>query len=232
MFAVPILFRCAGIAMLFYLSLSITTGARGNTIQELIRQLGNEQFTKREDAVKALIQLSLKETESGKTIDALLAAESHTDPEIQMRATLTMWLIYLRIEAGKGAPKHGISFKSKLMSIQKKLRVCPMVADIENGSVAGKSNLQKGDIILGINGTRFDGEDGTTELTKFLNQQREGSVLSIEFYRKTDGGRETSTTTFTLGEASKVEILPHDKEIEVFRLWLSRLRSEKEAPSE
>ncbi|MGB0992631.1 MAG: PDZ domain-containing protein [Akkermansiaceae bacterium] len=190
-----------------------------DSLEDTVLQMGDESYLQREAAMKSLVQQTSNNADA--VILALLRAEKHTDPEIRARASTTLQYVFLRLEIGKGAPEHGLTFKSKLVTVQKKIRTRPMIDTIKKGSASSKSDLEKGDIILSINDQPFNGEDGTKLLLTFLNKQPEGAELKVAFARKVDGKKVIKKTTFHLGKADK-DINFTAKEETAYKLWKAR----------
>lgn len=185
----------------------------------LIDQLGSPQFSKRQEAIQHLVAASLKSRDE--VINRLLEAEGSNDPEISHRAHSALHLVFLRLEKGRGAPDPGFVIKSKLINIDGKLATRPLVDDIREESQATKSGLQKGDLILAVEGQAFDGEDASSDLKAFLRQQTGGVRLKVEYSRKGEVGWANHETFLELGRDRTLSVMP-GKNPEGFEAWKAR----------
>jgi C-terminal processing protease CtpA/Prc len=140
-------------------------------------------------------------------IRGLFQAEGSEDPEVSWRAAMTLELVFLRLEKGDGAPQTGLEIKSKIVTLNLKIGTRPMAGDVKEGSAAEEGGLEKGDLILKVNGVAFEGEDGTAQLTEIFNDQVEGAELVIKYSRHGEDGRSEGEATLVLG---KPQLMPRD----------------------
>lgn len=187
----------------------------------LISALGDEDFQKREEATAKIVVTAL--VQKDEMIRGLLQAEESEDPEVSWRATTTLERVFLRLEKGYGAPQTGMTIKSKIVTLNLKIGTRPMVGEVKEGSAAEVGGLEKGDLILTVNGVAFEGEDGTAQLMGILNDQNEGAELVIKYSRRGDEGRSEGDATLVLGKPQPMprDLSSHRQE---FNNWKKRQR--------
>lgn len=184
---------------------------------KLIAALGDNDYRKREEAMVNIVRAASGDQDG--ILELLVEAESHEDPEVSQRASVALEKVFLRYEKGYGAPECGLVVKSKLVSIKMKLGTRPLVDKVEEGSASDASGIKKGDLILSVNGVKFDGEDGVEQLSALLKSQTGGAQLVIRYSRKGEKGREEFETTLKLAEGKPMpESLEEDRpEFEIWR---------------
>jgi predicted metalloprotease with PDZ domain len=165
-------------------------------------------------------------------LEALFKAEKSVDPEVRHRSKLTLRLSFLRVEMGRGAPKHGLTFKSKVLTINKKLRTRPMIAEVEAGGVAAETGVAPDDLVMSVNGVTFLDEDSVGQLRSYLNSRKPGSMIEMILERKVEGRETEVQASFRLPGSEKVEMEMSDDEEADFQRWRSRMEELLEARSD
>gem|GEM_PF-2970933 len=175
-------------------------------------------------AVQELVNASLlKEDE---IIGRLLANEMSEDPEVSSRVKGTLMKIFLRLEKGFGAPQTGLVVKSKLTTYRNKLGTRPLVDVVKEGTAAMESGLQKGDLILSVNGLFLDQEDAVGQLNELLQRQESGAHLKICYARKIADERKEFETILILGDGKSVPQNKNEFQQE-FNSWKSKRTKRK-----
>lgn len=213
------------LAGLLVLALASTEVPTSKETQNAIVDLGNENYTSRENATAALAAMG----ESMLEKMALLYLESD-DPEVRARARRVAWLIYPDLPKGF----LGIEYRLAQIGAGEHVRCVVNVANnIQPNTPAAKAGLQKNDIIEAIDGQRFKGglEYWTAEFRFRIQSIRPGTQIVLTVSR----GAQLLKLPLTVGQPSEQQTETIMRTQSVDRWWdtvLQRVSSRqgKDAP--
>ena len=209
----------------------LALGPSHGDVPKLLKQLGDDSFTQRIEAMTSLSQLGSEALQTHGPELAKLAF-STTDPEIRLRATESLRNLYRTHILRQGKGVFGFELGWFIVNNGTSIYSQPMVISVVDDFPAKAAGFRPGDVIASCDGKKYLSKTSCADLKLALSKIEPGIEVTM-VVRSSDSSSAYSTNKKTKKRTLKVASVPRDTKPQstyfpefTFQKWVTQLRSQ------